>query len=178
MSTQTQPRTGSNAQQQQALDISTLPVEQLSQLQQRLSQELEHLSNSHARLRAAQARFRDCIRSIKDGVQGKTAETPLLIPLTTSLYVPARPTKTGTVLVDVGTGYYVSKSTSAATTFYEGKVKDLDKNLSDIERAVGAKNGDLRVVEDVLRGKVLAEQQQGGQGGGGKDGEQGIPKGK
>ena len=35
-------------------------------------QELEHLANSHARLRAAQARFRDCIRSIKDGVENKT----------------------------------------------------------------------------------------------------------
>ena len=61
--------------QQQGLDITTLPVQQLSQLQQRISQELEHLSNSHARLRAAQARFKDCIRSIKDGVEGKKSGT-------------------------------------------------------------------------------------------------------
>lgn len=144
--------------QQQGLDISTLPVQQLSQLQQRLSSELEHLSNSHARLRAAQTRFKDCIRSIRDGVEGKSAETPLLIPLTTSLYVPAKPTKSDHVIVDVGTGYYVSKSTKDAIVFYEGKVKDLEGNLGDIEKAVGAKNSDLRVVEDVLRSKVLAEQ--------------------
>ena len=43
---------------------------------------------------------------------------------------------------------------------------DLTRNLGDIERAVGGKNGDLRMVEEVLRGKVLAEQQGQGQGGG------------
>lgn len=201
--------------QQQGLDITTLPVQQLSQLQQRISQELEHLSNSHARLRAAQARFKDCIRSIKDGVEGKKSgmfqgppkstlqpprllnifscckdlkftsndtrhlkapipshmqasryvrltllETPLLIPLTTSLYVPARPndSKSDKVLVDVGTGFFVEKKTPDAIKFYSGKVEDLNKNLGDIEKAVGSKNGDLRMVEDVLRGKVLAEQ--------------------
>ncbi|KAK5095015.1 subunit of tubulin prefoldin [Exophiala xenobiotica] len=161
--------------QQQGLDITTLPVQQLSQLQQRLSQELEHLSDSHARLRAAQARFRDCIRSIKDGVEGKNEDTPLLIPLTTSLYVPAHPTstKSDTVLVDVGTGYYVEKKTPDAIKFYNGKVDDLTKNLGDIERAVGVKNQDLRMVEDVLRGKVLSEQaeQKGQGGGGGKEGD-------
>lgn len=185
------------AQQQQGLDITTLPVQQLSQLQQRLSQELEHLSDSHARLRAAQARFKDCIRSIKDGVEGKDegkwhsirctafcdatptlsantlapTDTPLLVPLTTSLYVPARPAKTATVLVDVGTGYYVEKKTADAIVFYNGKVDDLTKNLADIERAVGSKNQDLRMVEDVLRGKVLSEQ--GGQKGqgAGKEGD-------
>lgn len=70
----------------------------------------------------------------------------------------------------MGTGYFVSKSTADATKFYTGKVEDLNKNLADIERAVEVKNRDLRLVEDVLRGKVLAEQQQGGGGGGGAAG--------
>lgn len=69
MSTQAQQ------QQQQGLDITTLPTAQLSQLQSRLSSELEHLSTSHARLRAAQTRFKDCIRSIADGVENKSAGT-------------------------------------------------------------------------------------------------------
>lgn len=57
--------------QQQTLDITTLPTPQLSQLQSRLSSDLEHLSTSHARLRAAQTRFKDCIRCIADGVENK-----------------------------------------------------------------------------------------------------------
>ena len=58
--------------QPQGVDLSTLSVQQLSALQARLSQELEHLSTSYQRLRAAQSRFRDCIRSIQDGVKGKS----------------------------------------------------------------------------------------------------------
>ncbi|KAJ9653516.1 subunit of tubulin prefoldin [Neophaeococcomyces mojaviensis] len=166
MSTQPSTSTSSGASTGGQIDITTLPIPQLSQLQTRLSQELEHLSTSHARLRAAQARFRDCMRSIKDGVENRKADTPLLIPLTTSLYVPATPNakKPNTVLVDVGTGYFVEKSTKDATRFYEGKVEDLNKNLSDIEKVVGVKNADLRAIEDVLRAKVLAEQQGGGDG--------------
>ena len=73
-----------------------------------------------------------------------------------------------TVLVDVGTGFYVEKKTSDAVTFYERKVEELGRNLAEIERVVGGKTETLRGVEDVLRQKVLAQQQQQGQGGGGK----------
>ncbi|KAI1615111.1 prefoldin, alpha subunit [Exophiala viscosa] len=158
--------------QPQGVDLSTLSVQQLSALQARLSQELEHLSSSYQRLRAAQSRFRDCIRSIQDGVKGKSGETPLLIPLTTSLYVPATlaspsapdssaPSSGSTVLVDVGTGFYVEKSPEDGIKFYKGKVDDLTKNLSEIEKAVGGKNENLRIIEEVLRQKMLAEQASG-----------------
>lgn len=183
------------------IDLNTLPAQQLSALQQRLSQELEHLSTSYQRLRAAQSRFKDCIRSIQDGIQGKSggtkfphessqfpfphpappisttnpahaAETPLLIPLTTSLYVPgtlANPASapstsssdsttttskskssgaTATVLVDVGTGFFVEKSTADAVKFYTDKIDDLSRNLADIEKVVAGKNDNLKVVED------------------------------
>lgn len=88
------------------------------------------------------------------------AATPLLVPLTTSLYVPAKPSPQKTLLIDIGTGYYISKTPEQAKTYYEAKVKDLNESLSGIERVVGVKSGDLRVVEDVLREKVLAGQQE------------------
>jgi len=151
--------------QQGAVDVSTLSVQQLSALQARLSQELEHLSSSYQRLRAAQSRFRDCIKSIQDGVKGKSGETPLLIPLTTSLYVPAtlatgppdsssssssseKSSSAPSVLVDIGTGFFVEKSPEDGIKFYKGKVDDLTKNLVEIEKAVGGKNENLRLIED------------------------------
>ncbi|KIY01290.1 uncharacterized protein Z520_02842 [Fonsecaea multimorphosa CBS 102226] len=166
---------------QTPVDITTLSVQQLSALQARLSQELEHLSTSYQRLLAAQSRFRDCIRSIQDGVQGRSGETPLLIPLTTSLYVPGtlaapKPSspfsssstttdspsqsseKAPTVMVDVGTGFFVEKTPADATKFYQGKVDELAKNLQDIEKVVGGKSESLRIVEDALRRKMVEEQ--------------------
>ncbi|KIW64054.1 prefoldin, alpha subunit [Phialophora macrospora] len=153
-----------------AVDISTLSVQQLSALQARLSQELEHLSTSYQRLRAAQARFKDCIKSIRDGVEGKSGGTPLLIPLTTSLYIPgtlapAQASSTGTgssssasLLVDVGTGFFVEKTAREGVKFYERKVDELAKNLVDIEKVVAGKSENLRIIEDVLRRKMVEEQ--------------------
>jgi prefoldin alpha subunit len=100
------------------VDITTLSVPQLRALQSRLSSELEHLTNSHAKLRAAQSKFRDCVRSINDGIIGPkktTKETEedksnsILVPLTSSLYVKGRLANRDKVIVDVGTGFYVEK---------------------------------------------------------------------
>ena len=62
-----------------SVDILTLSAPQLSSLQSRLSQEVEHLTTSYTRLRSAQARFRDCIASIRTGVdkQADRTSTPL-----------------------------------------------------------------------------------------------------
>lgn len=91
-------------------------------------------------------------------------EHPLLLPLTTSLYVPGTLSSSSTVLIDIGTGFFVEKSTADARRFYEGKVAELHRSLGEIEKVVGGKEGNLRVVEEVLRGKVMQEQQ--GQAGG------------
>ena len=88
------------------------------------------------------------------------AETPLLIPLTTSLYVPAtlaspsdsssssEKSSAPSILVDIGTGFFVEKSPEDGIKFYKGKVDDLTKNLAEIEKAVGGKNENLRLIED------------------------------
>jgi prefoldin alpha subunit len=71
------------------------------------------------------------------------------------------------VLIDIGTGFFVEKNTTDARRFYEGKVAELHRSLGEIEKVVGGKEGNLRVVEEVLRGKVMAEQGGQGQGVGG-----------
>lgn len=95
-------------------------MHQLRSLQSRLSSELDHLTNSHAKLRAAQSKFRDCVRSINDGViaekkkeQGGGGDD-ILVPLTSSLYVKGKLADREKVIVDVGTGFYVEKVRGAA----------------------------------------------------------------
>jgi hypothetical protein len=62
--------------------------------------------------------------------------------------VPGQLADTNTVIVDVGTGFYVEKSTAEAIKFYNGKVDDLSKNLGDLEKVVQGKNENLRIVEE------------------------------
>lgn len=49
------------------------------------------------------------MRSLERGIAGQKVGQPLLVPLTTSLYVPGRLADTEKVLVDVGTGFFVEK---------------------------------------------------------------------
>lgn len=147
-------------------------------MKKQLDDEVQHLSNSYQNLRNAQQKFRDCKLSIENGVvdsakgmqslfhsKGRPRLIPclgkaLLVPLTSSLYVPGTLADTDTVLVDVGTGFYVEKSTGDAQKFYDGKIEELGKNIKDLENIVNSKANNLRVVEEVLRQKMLAGQGQ------------------
>ena len=147
------------------VEITSLPVPQLQELKQQLDRELEHLTTSFQSLRTAQSKFSDCIKSIAQGVNPSTADRPLLVPLTSSLYVPGRLTSSTHVLIDIGTGFFVEKSTEDATDFYKRKVKDLGDSLKDLEQVVNQKANNVRMVEEVIRVKVLNAQE-----GGQKDG--------
>ncbi|KAL3480196.1 Prefoldin [Aspergillus californicus] len=145
-----------------SVNISSLSSQQLRALQTRLSSELEHLTSSHAKLRAAQSRFRDCVRSINEGVigsekKGTQGKDEILVPLTSSLYVKGRLVEREKVLVDVGTGYFVEKTTAKAIEFYEQKVKELETNLTELEKLVQAKSSQQRLFEDALRQKLMSE---------------------
>ncbi|RMJ22876.1 prefoldin subunit 5 [Aspergillus sp. HF37] len=101
------------------------------------------------------------MRSVSDGVvgsekKGTDGKDEILVPLTSSLYVKGRLTDRGKVLVDVGTGFYVEKTTAKAIQFYDDKVKGLDANLLELEKIVQGKSSSLNAVEEVLRQKVLS----------------------
>lgn len=162
------------------VDLTTLSSQQLSQVKKQLDEEVQHLTNSYQNLRTAQQKFRDCIVSIKNGVANSVKgrrkiqssmlyvpdtppDKPLLVPLTSSLYVPGKLADPERVVVDVGTGFYVEKTTDDAQKFYEVKIEELGKNIKDLESIVNGKANNLRVVEEVLRQKMLTGQQQGGQ---------------
>ena len=59
------------ANQLRSVDLGSLSGQQLSQVKKQLDDELEHLTNSFAQLRAAQAKFRECLRSISTGITPK-----------------------------------------------------------------------------------------------------------
>lgn len=80
------------------------------------------------------------------------------MPLTSSLYVPGKLTDAENVLIDIGTGYFVEKSRKDAEDFYERKVKDLGESMKALEQVVQGKANNVRVVEEVIRVKVLEGQ--------------------
>jgi len=141
------------------INLDSLSVQQLSQVKKQFDEEVQHLTNSYQNLRVAQQKFKDCVVSVKDGVAGSAQDKTLLVPLTSSLYVPGKLASTSHVLVDVGTGFYVEKTTDDALTFYNGKIEELAGNIKELENVVNGKANNLRMIEEVLRQKMLVQQQ-------------------
>ncbi|KAI4142233.1 MAG: hypothetical protein LQ340_007404 [Diploschistes diacapsis] len=135
---------------ERGVEIQNLSLPQLGSVKKQLDDELEHLTISFSKLRTAQNKFRDCIKSIQSGVRPEIA-----VPLTTSLYVPGTLTNQDKVIVDVGTGFFVEKSIKDAASFYRTKIEELTNNLKDLEQVLQGKSANIRAVEDVLRQKVV-----------------------
>ncbi|KAK4230712.1 Prefoldin [Podospora fimiseda] len=145
------------------ISLDTLTPQQLSAVKKQLDEEVEHLSSSYAQLAAAQTKFKECLRVVRAGDTYFDESKPVMIPLTNSLYVKGHLSDPNRVIIDVGTGFYVEKETKDAATFYEGKVKELAANIQGLEAIVQGKTQNLRLVEEVLRQKVLAQGQGQGQ---------------
>ncbi|RKF81548.1 putative prefoldin subunit 5 [Golovinomyces cichoracearum] len=133
---------------QTTIDLENLSVPQLSQVKKQLDDELEHLTTSFSQLRAAQSKFRDCSRSIENGVNPLVKEKPILVALTTSLYVPGTLADPDNVIVDIGTGYYVEKRTKDAIKFYEKRSEEIASNLKTLEGILHGKSNNLRILEE------------------------------
>ena len=134
----------------QQLDLNSLTTQQLMQVKKQLDDELEHLNTSYNSLRGAQTRFSECHKSIDAGVTNLEEGKGILVPLTTSLYVPGTLASHNKVLVDIGTGFFVEKTTEDAKSFYQDKTKELGQNLKDLESILQGKANNLRMVEEGL----------------------------
>ncbi|OTB16088.1 hypothetical protein K445DRAFT_75068 [Daldinia sp. EC12] len=146
----------------ETINLDTLSAQQLSQVKKQLDEELEHLTSSFTQLHAAQSKFRDCLRCVQDKNKSPALRenNSILVPLTNSLYVRGTLSDASHVVVDIGTGFYVEKDIKSAADFYENKVGELGASIKDLEAIVQGKTNNLRVVEEVLRQKMVGGAQQ------------------
>ncbi len=98
------------SQRQQQVDLTALTVQQLQEIRKQIDNELELLTQSFGQLRQAKLKFQECINSIDVTYKPKNQGKKILVPLTASLYVSGTiDLDPPTVIVDVGTGYFVEK---------------------------------------------------------------------
>lgn len=91
--------------------MGSLTVDQLEGIHQTTEQEVQYLAESLKQLGGAQQRLhasRRCAKGLEEAEVGKD----ILVPLTSSVYVGGQLGDTSTVLIDLGTGYYVEVSSN------------------------------------------------------------------
>ncbi|KAF9429475.1 subunit of tubulin prefoldin [Entomortierella beljakovae] len=144
---------------QTKIELQDLDLQQLVEVKKQLEEELSHLTSSFGQLKQAQNRFVDCIESCK-AINTSNDDKTILVPLTSSLYVPGKLANVEKVVVDIGTGYYVEKTTGDAIKFYNTKVDFVKENLEKIQATVTQKQGNLRSLVDVMQYKLQLQQQE------------------
>jgi prefoldin alpha subunit len=135
------------------IDITKLSIEQLQQLKKQHEEEIEGLSGNLGALRVAMNKFLDSQKTIET-----FAETPagaeILVPLTSSMYVPGKVKTSEKLLVDVGTGFFIRKDADGAGAIFKKKVAMLKTNTDSLSQMIQQKQGNLRAITTELQNRV------------------------
>lgn len=121
----------------------TLPMQEMQGLQGALQQ----LQVSRNKLTTSKASL-ERLHSTEEG-------TPMLVPMTSSLYVPGETTTLETVLVDVGTGYFIEKSVDEARAFLDRKMALIESQAQNVQSAAQYKRNNLQQTVEVMNRKVM-----------------------
>ncbi|KAI9346890.1 Prefoldin-domain-containing protein [Obelidium mucronatum] len=140
------------------INLADLPLQQLQAVKNQMDEEIQHLTQSYAQLKQAQVKFSDSIESL-NSIDGRKDEK-ILIPLTSSLYVPGTLSDVSRVIVDIGTGYMIDKSIPDAKEFYKTKVAFLKQNLEGLQETITQRENQYKVLIDVMNMKMTEAQQQ------------------
>ncbi|KAI5953420.1 GIM5 [Candida jiufengensis] len=142
----------------QKIDLNALPPQQLVEFRKNIDQEINHFTQSLQALQTAQTKLKDCITTINNLENSK--QDNLLIPLTSSLYIPGKVVTKQDFLVDIGTGYYVSKQADDAKKVYDKKIIKLDEDGKKLKDILIQKNEILNGINLILRKKVIEMEKQ------------------
>jgi prefoldin alpha subunit len=132
--------------------LGSLSIEQLENLEEGMSKDVEMLQKQMAMLSDGTQRLQaskegaEMVASMKDG-------TDIMVPLTGSIYVPGKIKDTSAVLVDVGTGYFVEKEPRKAAEYFARRAAVLKQEGDNTAAALTEKRQHLEAVAAVLEKK-------------------------
>ncbi|XP_066440336.1 prefoldin subunit 5-like [Eleutherodactylus coqui] len=146
-------RSSASSKMAQTVNITDLSLQQLEGLKSQLDQEVEFLSSSIAQLKVVQTKYveaKECLSVLHKSNEGKK----VLVPLTSSMYVPGTLSDVSNVLIDVGTGYYVDKNVGDAKDFFKRKIDFLTKQIEKIQPALQEKHAMKQAVMEMMSIKI------------------------
>jgi len=141
------------------IDPKALTLEQLNGVKEQMTQEINNLQSSIDALQAAHNRFVFSSDAV-EGLEKEEIGSEMLVPLTSSLYVPGKVTDTSNVLVDIGTGYMVEMKTSSAKEHFGRKSDLLKTNVHNMSAAVRQKRKQLQLIMIQMSNKAREQQAQ------------------
>ncbi|KAM8867320.1 prefoldin subunit 5 [Neosynchiropus ocellatus] len=141
-----------------AVNLADLSLPQLEGLKTQLDTEIEFFTSSIGQLKVVQTKFveaKESLNVLNKNNQGKE----LLVPLTSSMYVPGTLDDVDHVLVDVGTGYYIEMSVDDSKPFFKRRIDFITKQMEKIQPVLQEKHAVSQAVIEVMNVKIQQLQQ-------------------
>ena len=146
-------------QEEGGIPIESLPIAELGRIKKTLDQEQTNLIKNYEQLKLAMGRFVRSQRAISD-LKETIVGTETLIPLTQSMYVPAKTTSNNKLLLAIGTGYYTEKNANEAGEFFDRKLKFLKARSQELEALIRQKQAQAKQLMQVYQQKVKVQAEQ------------------
>jgi len=120
------------------------------------TQEMQMLNANYASLKAAQKKFLASADSVAAmNAVSSSSNRDTMIPLTSSLYVPARLVPDAELLVDIGTNFLVGKRAPEAKEMLLKKAELLKSNTESLMKVIGGKQQNLETVNEMIMSRKL-----------------------
>ena len=117
------------------------------------------LTQSYSQLVSATNKFHDS-KLVLNFVKERAGGKEMMVPLTSSLYVPGRMDDNEKVMVEVGAGYFVEENIDKARQYCERKSKQLQENATKVGEIIQVKKVQLGKIETEYKKRMESLQSQ------------------
>ena len=133
--------------------LEKLSIDQLNYVGKQIEQEISNYSSYYSSLRIAYNKFLDNKEYINDLKTYQDKE--ILVPMTSSLYVPGKCSDVKKVTVEIGANFFVETTIEKAEKFCDRKLEFIKKNMDNIDELIKNKNEQMNAVNQHLIEKQL-----------------------
>lgn len=148
-------------------NVYQLPMEQLEGLKKQLDSDIQSLGAAYDGLYMGRTRFLDNAETVEqykalteEMKSNPETKQEMMVCMTSSLFVRGYIVPKPTVLVDVGTGYYLEQPMDQAKKYFQSRAAQIKDGLDNIERTIVVKQKQQNQVVDALQQKAAAIQRQ------------------
>lgn len=143
---------------QKVIKLEQIGLEQLLQLKEQLTQDLNMFLNSYNGLQALIQKFEYSRAIIKEMIKDENKDSEMLMQITNYLYIPGQIKENKKFLIEIGTGYYAEYEGEKAIAYYDRKV-DFTKQSSDkAKKEMDDKREFIGKVNVMIQKKALEKQ--------------------
>ena len=138
------------------IPLDQLNLEQLTQVGKQVEQEINSYNSYYTSLKVALAKFidnKDYIADFKN-----CSKKDILVPITSSLYIPGKCSDIKSVMIEVGANYFVGTSLAKADGFCDRKVKVIRESMDKIDGIIKTKNDQLNTINHNIISNQIAQQ--------------------